>query len=316
MALRREIGQVAVAQEVTAGTIVAPVAAGVQEVFDVGYTPNIEVAERMTLEPTHSRRPDGIGNRMSTITFMVALKGSGVVDTPPDFGILLEACGMLETINVATDVTYTPDTPSGAAAATGDTLTIDFFQDAKRFRISGAMGNPKWRISQNEEPVMEFTFVGIYNAAVDAPELTGFTFGTVNPPDPVDMTATWDGNELCASTLELDLGNDVQARRCLTAPTGIKHAHIVDRETVATADPEDELVATVDWLDEMVQKTLGILVITIGTVAGNIHTFTFPNSQITAVAFAERDGTVIANLTISAKANSDAGDDEMTYVHT
>jgi hypothetical protein len=316
MARRREVGQVAAIAEAVAGTAVPPTNVNVMEVFDVGYTPNIEVAERSTLEPVFSRRPDGIGNRMSTLTFKVPLKGSGVVDTPPVFGPLLDASGMLETINAAVDVTYTPSTPAGAGAAAGDTVTIDFYQDGKRYRVHGAMGNPKWVVSENEEPYIEFTFVGIYNAAVDAPELTGFAYGSINPPDPVNVTATWDGNELCASTLEIDLGNDVQARRCVTAATGIKHAHIVDRETQATADAEEELVATVDWLDEKVQKTLGVLSIVIGTVAGNIHTLTFPNCQISDVSYAERDGTVIANLTIKAKANTDAGDDEFSYVHS
>ena len=58
-----------------------------------------------------------------------------------------------------------------------------------------------------------------------------------------------------------------------------------------------------------------VLLLTIGGTAGNIHLLAFPNSQITGVSYSDRDGIVVANLTIMARANTDAGEDAFSYVH-
>lgn len=313
MAQLTERGLVALALEAVKGTGEVVVAADVFECFDPSFTPGIEIGERNTFEASFDRRPNVVGNRMSTITFRLPLKGSGTNDVPPAHGELLQACAMLETINAASDVTYTPITDQ----ATQQTATVVLQRDGKQFRILGAAGNVKWVIAENEVPAMEFTFVGIYEAATDTALFAGFVFGTVNPPNPVGVTPlSWDGTPLCATTIEFDLGNDVQPRRNIAAATGIKHGIVVNRDPTASADPEDEAVATVDWLDEMVQGTSGILTLTIGGTAGNIHVLTFPASQIVGVTYGDRDGIVIANLTIKGRANTDAGDDSFSYVHS
>jgi len=313
MPLLTERGLVALALEAVTGTAETLVAGDVFECFDPSFTPGIEIGERNTFEASFDRRENVVGNRMSTITFRVPIKGSGTLDVPPPHGPLLQACGMLETINAAADVTYSLVT----ALASQQSATIVMQRDGKDFRIIGAMGNVKFIIAENEVPAMEFTFVGQYEAATDVALFSGFSFGTVNPPNPVGITPmSWNGQALCATAIEFDLGNDVQPRRCISEATGIKHAVIVNRDPGASADPEDELVATIDWLDEMVAGTAGILTVTIGATAGNIHTLAFPNSQIVGVTHGDRDGIVIANLTIKGRAASDAGDDAFSYIHT
>lgn len=312
MPLLTERGLLALELEAVKGTAEVLVAADVFECFDPSFTPGIEIGERNTFEASFDLRPNVIGNRMSTITFRVPLKGSGTNDLPPAHGRLLQACALLETINAASDVTYTPITAQTAQ----QTATIVLQRDGKQFRLVGAIGNVKWIITENEVPAMEFTFVGKYEAATDAALFTGFAFGTVNPPNPVGVTPlSWDGNAICATTVEFDLGNDVQPRRGIDQPTGIYHSLVMRRDPTASADPEDELVASVDWLDEMVLGTVGVLTLTIGATPGNIHVLTFPASQIVGVTYGDRDGIVIANLTIKGRANSDAGDDSFSYVH-
>ncbi len=313
MSLLTERGLCALAIEAIKGTAEVLAAGDVFECFEPSFTPGIEIGERNTFEASFAKRPNVIGNRLSTITFRVPLKGASGAGVAPAHGPLLRACGLAETIVPVTSVAYDPITDQ----ALQESATIMLQRDGKEFTLVGAMGNVKFTIAETDVPVMEFTFVGKYQASTDQALFAGFVFGTVNPPNPVGVTPlTWDGNVLCATSLEFDLGNNVQPRRCMDQPTGIHHAFVGDREAIATADPEDELVATVDWLDEMVQGTLGILTLTIGATAGNIHQLQFPNSQITGVSYSDRDGIVVANLTIAARANTDAGDDDFSYLLT
>jgi len=62
------------------------------------------------------------GGKLFTVTFDVEMKGAGgAIDVPPEFGPLLRACGIGETITPATDVTYTP-------VSTGhESVTIYYF---------------------------------------------------------------------------------------------------------------------------------------------------------------------------------------------
>lgn len=308
-----ELGLCALELEAVKGTAETLVAADVFECWDPSYAPGIEIGERESFEPSHDTRPNVVGNRSGTITLRVPLKGSGTNDVPPPHNKLLQACGFLETINAASDVTYS----TVSAQAAQQTSTVQINHEGKEATLVGAMGNVKFVITENNVPAMEFTFVGKYQASTDSALFTGFSFGTVNPPNPVGISPlTWNGQALCATSIEFDLGADVQLRRNIGEATGIKNAFIARRQSQATADPEDELVAVIDWLDEMVQGTLGILTITIGATAGNIHTLAFPNSQITGVSFSDRDGIVVANLTIMARANSDDGEDAFSYVTT
>lgn len=308
-----ERGQLAVELEVTKGTPVAPDAADAGiEIQNIRLEPTIEVAERNSVEPSFARRPFVPASRMWTITFEVPMKGSGAAGTVAEFSKLLEGCGMNEVIVAVTSVTYDPE----SANATNQTLTMDFLLDGVLWRLSGAMGNAIWVFSQNDDPVIRFEFKGLYNAATDTALLAGVSYGTVSPPNPVAATCTWDAEVLRLTAVEIDLGNEVVMRPDICAATGFLHAIIVDRATRITADPETELVATVDWVDEIIQGRLGAFAFALGGTGGNIHTFNAPNAQIVEAPFADRDGILVNNLVFAALANTDDGDDELNYVQT
>lgn len=308
-ALLKERGHIAVAMEVTKGTAVAPVVGDAAiEVYDPSLEPIIEVAERNPQEPSFGRRRNITGNHMRRLTLRVPITGSGAAGTAAVWGRLLRACALSETIVVSTSVTYQPTT----ALALQETVTIDVYRGEKRWRLAGVMGNPKLVISQNEVPTVEFTFMGTYVASVDAAPLAP-TFPNVNPPSPVSVTTTWNAIPLVCTALEMDLGNDVQMRADIAQATGYRHAVIVERDPSATADAEDELVATTDWEEQVRLATAGILSIVLSGGAGNIHTFTMPVVQIVAAPLAERNGLLIRNLQFKLRRNASAGNDEWVY---
>lgn len=308
-----ERGQLAVEVEITKGTPVAPDAADAGiEIQNIRLEPTIEVAERNSVEPSFARRPFVPASRMWTITFEVPMKGSGTAGSIGEFSRLLQGCGLTETINVAVDVRYSPE----SANATNQTLTMDFLLDGVLWRLSGAMGNAIFAFAQNDDPIIRFEFKGLYNAATDTALLSGVSYGTVSPPNPVGATCTWDTETLRLTSLEIDLGNEVVMRPDICAATGFLHALIIDRAMRVTADPETELVATVDWVNEIINARSGSMVFALGGTAGNIHTFTLPNAQIVEAPFADRDGILVNSAVFAALANTSDGDDELEYVQT
>jgi hypothetical protein len=308
----KERGHIAVAVESTKGTANPPLVgdAGI-EVYDPSLEPVIEIADRNPLEPSFGRRRNITGNQMRRLTLRVPLSGSGTAGTAATWGRLLRACATTETIVPATSVTYAPVT----AFASQDTVTIDVYRGEKRWRLVGVMGNPKFIISQNEVPVVEFTFMGIYVAAADSAPLAP-SFPSVNPPSPVSVTLTWNAITLIATSLEIDLANDVQMRQDIGQATGYRHAVIVERDPSATADAEEEAVSTVDWEEQVRLATAGALSIVISGGAGNIHTFSAPVVQIVAAPLVERNGLLVRNLQFKLRRSASAGNDELSYVQT
>jgi hypothetical protein len=309
----KERGMIAVELEAVKGTAETPDAADAGiEVFDPEVDEDIPIARRNSVEASFDKRPGISGNQMRTVTFRVPMKGSGVAGTVTEITKLLQACGLTETVNIGVDVLYDPESDD----AVNQSATIDVYQDKLRKRTHGCMGNVKFVIAQNEVPVMEFTYIGLYNAASDVPLLTGISYGTVSPPNPVGMTCTWAGFTFRLTNFSLDLGNDVQLREDICAATGFLHAYIADRLPVIEVDPEEELVATVDWVEQMRTATLGALLITIGGTAGNVWTFNAPNAQIVDSTPGDRNLMQIKQLVLEALANTDDGDDSVNLTLT
>lgn len=307
-----ERATIGAAIEVTKGTPVAPLVGDTGiEVFDPSLEPTVEIAERNPVQASFDMRENIVGNQSYTLTFRTPLKGSGAAGTVTEISTLLQGCGLGETINVSTSVVYDPI----SAETAQDTLTIDLSIDGKVWRLSGAMGNVKFIMAQNEVPIAEFTFVGVYNAATDT-GLLAPTYGTISPPNPVGTACTWNGNTFIGTTVELDLQNDIQLRPDICASTGFLHAYLAGRDPQISIDPEEELVATVDWLAEMISATAGAFAFTLGATAGNIWAFSAPNAQIRGLSFADREGLLIANLLLGARANTAAGDDSVQVTLT
>lgn len=309
----KERGMIAVELEAVKGTAENPDAADAGiEVFDPEVDEDIPIARRNSVEASFDKRPGISANQMRTVTFRVPMKGSGAAGTVNEVTKLLQACGLSETIVAVTSVTYDPESSNEI----NQTLTVDVYQDKLRKRTHGCMGNVKFVIAQNEVPVMEFTFIGLYNAASDTPLLTGISYGTVSPPNPVNLTCTWASFTFRLVNFSLDVGNDVQMREDICAPTGFIHAYIADRLPVIEVDPEEELVATVDWVEEMRLATTGPLLIVLGGTAGNIWTFNAPNAQIVDSTPGDRNLQQTKQLVLEALANTDAGDDSISIALT
>lgn len=157
---------------------------------------------------------DEVGNSELILTgkrvacsFDVELAGSGTVDTPPGWGVLLRACGFAETVNATTDVTY--DMVNDLD--TVDSVYMYLYWVGKLHKLAGARGSVSMNWQSRDVPRLSFTFTGILvpvtEAAPGTPDYSAFK--TPLEVGNTNTTFTFDGFNPEMESLELDLGYPV-----------------------------------------------------------------------------------------------------------
>lgn len=308
-----EIGQVAARVETTKGTALAPTAvhAGI-EVWDPQVTPVVGVAERPTAHATLGM-PRGVPNvRHYEATFRCPLKGRASAGLAPEATALLRACGLSETIVASTSVTY----QGVSLLSSQETITLDVYKDGKRWRLAGAVGNLVAEVRRDGIPYIDFSFLGKYAAPSDTALLASPPYVATSPPQPVGATLTLMSQTMIATGWQFNLGNEIKLRQDITDATGWGHGYIANRDPVISIDPEDELVATFDFLQRLTDGTLGEFVGSIGSAAGNIIRLRAPAVQITDAPYADREGLLTRNLTLKCRENVVDADDAFTLRYT
>src|SRR5690606_9648921 len=91
-----------------------------------------------------------------TVTFDVELAGSAAAGTVPQFGELLRACGLDETVTASTSVVYAP------VSTSFESVTIYYNYDGEMQKVVGARGTAIINMSRGQIPTISFTFTGRY----------------------------------------------------------------------------------------------------------------------------------------------------------
>lgn len=310
---------VAAAVETTEGTPISSLGASDIDLIaeDVEYSPDFQIIERNVVGPSFARKKARTTTKLARVTFRTEMKGSGTLDTAPAWGLFIDACGFSETVNASTSVVYTPVVPTNETYGAGSgniALTIWVFEDGKVKKATGCRGTVRFVGESGGKAYLEFEFLGEYAAPVDTayPDLTSASFDSTESP--LVESAAFSFHGLTAGTpilrsFTIDMGNTLVPRFDASSSGGIKNILITDSLTTASLDPEDPLIAETNWgsadpLIRMNAETLGAFSLAVGTAAGNILTFTAPNSsvQVTGVTYSDRDSLVIANMTCSFNA--------------
>lgn len=178
--------------------------------MDVSFNPQEgEVIQRNIERTQFSAAPFVIQGIRSQITFSVDLVGSGAAGTAPKWGPLMRACAVAETITAATKVEYTPITDNA------ESITLYFDLDGIKSKMIGCRGTAVVRLGVNGNPVIVFTFTGLYTTPTDAakptPDYTGWqapqAASKLNTP-----TFTIGGTAMVGRDYELDLAVAVEPR--------------------------------------------------------------------------------------------------------
>lgn len=248
------------------------------------------------------------GGRLLKVSFDVEIKGSGTAGTAPEFGPLLRACGIGETVAPATSVTYAP------ASSNHGSCTIYLYRDGKRIILTGCRGNVSGNLDTGAQGKLSFSLTGHVAAETDTAMVTPSYDSTV--PVPV-LSAGFSvgGYSAVISKLAFDLGNTIATPPSINATDGYAAVQITARDVTGSFDPEDALVATKDWLADLIAGTSRALTTgVIGSTAGNRYQLSMPAIALRDVSPGDRDGVTTYDVTFGAAESS--GDDEFSLVFT
>lgn len=204
-------------------------------------------------------------------------------------------------------------------------LTIGLSKDGTRESLVGCRGTVSISGNIGEPVLFAFNFSGVKNAVTDAGSITGVTFLDRTPPVLLGATmnagdaaiTTFSGQKsFCASSFTLDVANDIQYRRCLTAASGIDGIYINGRAPAGTIDPEQSPELDFDWMANFFSTGNLRMDIVTGSGADKFR-FKINNMVIGSVGQGDRNGIIIRDIGFnlnSGSTSSVGGDNEMCII--
>lgn len=200
-------------------------------------------------------------------------------------------------------------------------LDMSLLQDGRVHRMYSARGNVRIVGTFGEPAFLEFDFMGVPVDDDDVALLTGVAYEDTVPAPFLNLQDTELADQdpaNCFTTVEVDMGNQVVMRPCaVDHPSGFASARINSRDVTATADPEAQLVATVDMFSKLREGSIFPFVWTLGQTAGNIVEFNAPRAQVTGITQGDRDGILIDQLAMNLiQPAYDAGGDYEEFTLT
>ncbi len=268
--------------------------------YDVVATPEFNMFKR---DPQHSglsRYQSLSGQQSATITFKIAVRGSGDDTNPPDNWVrLFTACGMTTTSG---DITTNSDAIT--------TLSMQIEEDGVHKTFVGCGGNVRIVGTVGEPVFFEFTFRGTIRD-ITSGALSTLT-GIPSTVPPVLLSASFATNvggseSHLISAIEFDLQNEIALRADVNVATGVKSSVRVNRNPVGSFDPEYN--TTYDWLDDVISNTLGTLTLDVGSTSQNKCQITAPQIRFLSMDPGDREGIRI--LTVPFEMNRSSGNDEI-----
>jgi len=258
-------------------------------VFDTLIQPAIDYEERAK-QGGFARLPSQRGGHQGKCTFSTHFYGASV--QPAGMATFLPAVGMgFQPSSCLVPMNYyqLDPLPAEAAGTTQTTLTLGSYQNGRRKRIFGAMGNMKATFPAGKLALAEFEFTGKWMTPDDIAILAP-TYPTLTPLRVVSATFTigaYGAFKLAEATL--DLANKIYLREDANDATGFSSAVISDRLPIVTMNPESTTVAVKDLYGEWLASAEAnlSLVLTNGT---DTCTITASDLQFIGPEEADRNG--------------------------
>lgn len=311
MALDR-IGLLLAKKEGSYGVDPTP-AAGTDDILIFDPRPTVDglPLTRQTLDASLSRRPHVIGRKIFTLDFSTELKGSGTAGTPPEVGVLFEACQMQHTNVPATSDSYAFE------SSNFDSVTLYFYNDALLHKITGAYGSFELVCPGGEFGRINWHFMGLWNDVTTAAIPGGSVFDTTVPPLLTNAALTVGGFAGNVANFSLNANVRVEESRDLNALTdGLAKLATNGREPGGGFNPLVVPVGTYDVWGLWKAGTEGSLTATFGSAAGNrLKINTAPKLQYTRVGYGVRAGERTFELEYALNRSTAAGDDELVLVY-
>jgi len=269
--------------------------------------------ERRLVDGSMGRNPHVWGGSLQGIVLEVELKGAGTEGVAPEYGPLLRACGLSETISADTSCTYAP--ASASDATPHETVTIWFNQDGVLRKLIGCVGSLSLNAVAREIPLLTFTLIGHQGAADSDAALPNPTLDATVPVPFKAAQLSLDSYSPAVGAFTLDLQNEIPQRPSVNGADGFADLHILDRNIIGTINPELTTIAAKDWLAQWrADAQMALSIGPVGGAAGNRWTLTGPKVQIAGTSFENSDGVTRNPLDIAFAKNT--GDDEFALILT
>lgn len=250
----------------------------------------VDSEDRNLVKPYYGNSEQIPVSEEAMIEFDVEIAGSGAAGTAAKWGPLMEGCAFAQNIIASTLVEYRP------ISAAFKSLTIYAYRDGLLYMLTGCMGAVKLSFAAKKLPEFHFQFTGKYVAVSDASipsgaDYTGFIKPLASIPSMMG-TVTMGGYAAKLAAFDVDMANDVTHAIWMNQET----ISIVDRKPKGQVQVEGVTVATKDYWTLVRQATTMAVVLTQGTVAGNIVTVTAPAMQLVNIDESEFEKTYALSL--------------------
>ena len=296
--------------ESTYGTDSTPTGAEAILVRNLEITPlQADVVTRDLIRPYLGNFEQILANQRVEITFDVELAGSGAAGTAPAWGPVMKSCAMSETVVGTTSVTYAPVSGSFSSCS------IYFNNDGVRHKITGCRGSFSVSGEVGQIPVISFTMMGIYNAPDDSALPTPTYSNQATPV--IFKQGNTTGFQVfsysgCLQSFSMDLANEMVYRELVGCT---KEVLITNRAPNGTVVIEAPTIAAKDFFTIANGTATGNLTFQHGQTAGNIVTFSSPQTDIGSPTYSDQDGIQMLNLPYVATPTT-AGNDELSIALT
>lgn len=192
-----------------------------------------------------------------------------------------------------------------------------------RHRMTGARGTFTVEGEANDFARYSFTFTGDWIAPDDQVLPSTPEYETTLPPsvELANMVALggkdFDADDpdevnLCASSFSIDLANEVVARTCINAPESVAGAVITGRAPTGAFNPEVVQEDAHPFWEILSDGDLVFWHLRVGKTQGNVTVFSAPEAQYSELAYGDRDGIRIYDVTTALRTND--ADDELRIV--
>lgn len=209
----------------------------------------------------------------AAVSFDIELAGKGASGSPDWAEVLMRGCGWSD---ATTANTFTFE------SAEESTLTIGWFADGRRWRISGARGS--WSIAggANGQMAVRFSFIG-KEENWDAASLLTPTLPTVIGPIFRSGNVSYGAYTPQVQDLTIDSGIGPVLQPNLIA-------RIPNHNARASMTVDSDTIASQDWQSIKRALSTATLTVTVGASANNTITITAAAAQVVDVQPGDQDG--------------------------
>lgn len=291
--------------EASYGVDASPGAGNVVLVENVKITPMFDKISRANVAlPDLDKLPSLIGKFAWKISFDCELRGSGVsAVTPPDYGALLRACAMDESIGVDS-VVYAPISDSQ------ESVTIYCYLDGIRHQMVGCVGTWSFAGEVGKPGKFSFEFSGKMDDMPDDSAAPSVTFQNTDPPLCLGATFDYGGWESPLSKFTMNINNTIAPREDVRETYGYVGFFVSDRNPEGGYDPEVQPIASKDLWGDLVDRNSAALSVELGSGAGGRVAIAAPKCYLSNLGYADRNGILTYEKSFEMSRNS--GNDSFT----